>query len=144
MVVLPTHASEEPDFNANALFVGSIYTAVKKTRILSYTTISGALVNTVLNVLLIWCMGVYGAAWATMIGYAVVAFARLYYVSRFITLHVNFLRDMLSYALLIGQAVIAHTGVEAQIFQVALLCGIVVLFYSEIKLLINQVIIKIR
>jgi len=131
-------------FNANALFVGSIYTAVKKTRILSYTTISGALVNTVLNVLLIWCMGVYGAAWATMIGYAVVAFARLYYVSRFITLHVNFLRDMLSYALLIGQAVIAHTGVEAQIFQVALLCGIVVLFYSEIKLLINQVIIKIR
>ena len=55
-------------FNGIALFEGCIFTAVKKTREVSNTTLVGAAINTVLNLLLIPFIGALGAAIATMVG----------------------------------------------------------------------------
>jgi Na+-driven multidrug efflux pump len=52
-----------------ALFIGGLFTATKKTKILSISTIIGAFLTIGLNFLLIPVVGVYGASIAALVGY---------------------------------------------------------------------------
>lgn len=56
-------------FNGLGLFNGCFFTAVKRTKEISRTTLVGAIVNTTLNFLLIPNLGAFGASIATAIGY---------------------------------------------------------------------------
>ena len=64
-------------FNGLGLFIGCMFTAVKRTKDISSTTILGAIANTVLNFMLIPIIGAFGAAFATLVGYFVVFLIRL-------------------------------------------------------------------
>ena len=57
-------------FDGLALFIGNLFYAVKDTKARAWATILGAGVNTILNFILIKTIGVYGAAIATVVGYA--------------------------------------------------------------------------
>lgn len=59
-------------FNSLSSLIGTLYTAAKKTGVLFYSTLAAAVVNIVLNVLLIPTYGLYGAALATLVGYVCV------------------------------------------------------------------------
>ena len=76
-------------FNGLGLFIGCLFTATKKTKEISITTIIGAFLNTLLNFILIPLIGGIGAALATMIGYFFVWVLRQLYIRRFICLKVN-------------------------------------------------------
>lgn len=120
-------------FNANSLFVGTIYTAVKETRILSYTTVIGASINIVGNIILIYLIGPYGAALSTMLGYFVVMLARLVFLRRLIFLRVRWIRDIIIVVLLFIQVYFAGHGEESIVEQYIVFMMILFFYGQEIK-----------
>lgn len=120
-------------FNAMALFIGSIFTAVKDTKTLSISTIVGAVINTVCNVVMIHFMGAYGAALATMLGYAAVLVMRHIILRKHVRMHIRWSRDIVVYALLIVQMVVATTGIKSIVIQTLIFVVITVLFKNEVK-----------
>ena len=118
--------------NAMALFIGSIFTAVKDTKTLSYSTLLGAGVNTVCNFALIPFFGAYGAAIATLIGYAVTLIMRHIILRKHIRMRIHMARDLVVYAVLAAQMVIAYFGVYAIPVQVICTAVILVFYRAEI------------
>lgn len=118
-------------FNAMALFIGSIFTAVKDTKTLSFSTITGALVNTVCNIIFISFWGAYGAALATMLGYAVVLIMRHIILRKYILLKINCGRDIIAYIILMIQMALALWGIQLMSFQVITFIIILALYRKE-------------
>lgn len=123
--------------NAMALFIGSIFTAVKDTKTLSISTIAGATVNTVLNFVFIHFWGAYGAALATMLGYAVVLIARHVILRKHILMRINWTRDIITYAILILQMWIAHWGVASIPVQIFVFFAIILMHVKELKQILD-------
>ncbi len=120
-------------FNAMALFIGSIFTAVKDTKTLSISTIVGAVVNTICNFIFIYLWGAFGAALATLLGYAVVFIMRHIILRKHILMRLNWFRDVIVYCLLGVQMVISYLGVWYIWAQVLVLGFIAVLYCKELK-----------
>lgn len=94
-------------FNGISIFEGSLYAAAKKTKMVSMTTIIGALVNTIFNFTLIPFIGYLGAAIATMIGYIVTWIMRTIFLQKIIEMKVNWKIEIISYVAIVIQAVLA-------------------------------------
>ncbi len=120
-------------FNAMALFIGSIFTAVKDTKTLSISTIIGAAVNAVCNFIFVYYWGAYGAALATMLGYAVVLIMRHIILRKHIRMHIVWWRDIIAYGLLLLQMILAIFGMRYVLLQAVILVVIFVLYFAEIK-----------
>ncbi len=118
-------------FNAMALFIGSIFTAVKDTKTLSVSTIIGAIVNTICNFVFIYFLGAYGAALATMLGYAIVLIMRHIILRRHVFLQLKWWRDLSAYAILLVQMVISLWGTKTILVQFVPFFAILVLFRRE-------------
>ena len=118
-------------FNALALFIGSIFTAVKDTKTLSVSTIIGAIVNTACNFIFIYLWGAYGAALATMLGYAVVFVMRHIILRKHIILHLNWARDLSAYMILLVQLLLSLWGKKNLLLQVIPFVAILFLFSKE-------------
>lgn len=118
-------------FNAMALFIGSIFTAVKDTKTLSVSTIIGAIVNIVCNFVFIYFFGAYGAALATMLGYAVVLGMRHIILRKHVILHLNWLRDLSVYVILLVQLLLSLWGIKTLLLQVIPFVAILLLFRKE-------------
>lgn len=126
-------------FNAMALFIGSIFTAVKDTKSLSVSTIVGAIVNTICNFIFIYYLGAYGAALATMLGYAVVLIMRHIILRKHIVLHLNWGRDILAYVMLLLQVVFSLWGIKMILLQVMPFALIIFLFRKEFLSILEAV-----
>lgn len=94
-------------FNGLGLFNGCIYTAAKKTKDVSITTIIGAIINTVLNFVLIPFYGAYGAAFATMVGYFFIWLIRLIRMRNIVIMKVNWKNNIMLMVILFFQCVFA-------------------------------------
>ena len=104
-------------FNGLALFEGCLFSAVKKTKTISVTTIIGAAVNTGLNFGLIPIIGATGAAIATMIGYVVIFSSRLLMLKSIVNLHVKWKKTLICFVVLLIQSV-AATFVDKTLIQI--------------------------
>ncbi len=132
-------------FGAMSGHIGGIFSAVKNSKIFSYTTTVGAILNLVLNYILVTRFGAIGAAIATTISYYVVWLTRLFFVKKYITLKINLLRDHLAYLMLLAQtflilffeSTIWIYGLEVMIFI------IIMIMYKDI-LLRGLEIIKVK
>ncbi len=106
-------------FSALANFVGSVYLVEKKPRMSLLTTALGALINVLLNLLLIPSMGAMGAALATLIAYGALLLIRMINARRYIPFRCQPTRQILSTALLVLLALlispILHSFVAAAI-----------------------------
>lgn len=125
-------------FNAISLFIGSIFTAVKDTKTLSISTIVGAVVNTICNVIFIYYLGAYGAALATMFGYAVVLFIRHIILRKHIIMRVAWHRDIMAYGILIVQMILALWGMDMIFFQSILSVTILLIYKKELIIILNM------
>ncbi len=119
-------------FNAMALFIGSIFTAVKDTKTLSMSTVFGAVINTVCNFVFIYFWGAYGAAIATLLGYAATLLFRHIILRKHIKLKINWTRDIIAYAVLIIQMVIAYFGFKLTLLQLIATFVLILLFRKEL------------
>ena len=111
-------------FSCLSGILGSIFAAVKASKIFAYSTVTAAIINVVLNYFLISIWGIGGAAIATAISYIIVWLIRLYYTTKYIKLRINMVRNILCYALLASQIVFENLHNHAywgQIFVVILL-----------------------
>lgn len=98
-------------FHALGGFVGSIYTAAKKTKMIFITTLCGALLNIILNLLLIPFFSAYGAAIATTISYISVWLYRTIDSKKIMKLDILWIKPLVvAFALLIQLICIYQTG----------------------------------
>ncbi len=88
-------------FNSLAAYLGTVYTASKKTKFLFYSTTIAALLNIVLNLVLIKFIGIYGAAIATLASYMCVWLLRLIDSRKILPMKINIASNLISYILLI-------------------------------------------
>lgn len=106
-------------FSALSNFVGSVYLVEKKPRMSLLTTAIGALLNVLLNLLLIPSMGAMGAAIATLIAYGSLLLIRLISARIYIPFCIQPTRQIVSSALLLLLALlispILHSFVGAAI-----------------------------
>lgn len=125
-------------FNAMALFIGSIFTAVKDTKTLSVSTIIGAVINTVCNFVFIYYWQAYGAAIATMLGYGVVFVMRHIMLRKYIKLHLKWWRDVFVYLALIVQLVSVYSLEKFSLLQLVFPVLILVFYLKEVKQIFIQ------
>lgn len=76
-------------FNGIAQFEGSLFAATKRTKEVSTTTLIGAVINTICNLIFIHFIGASGAALATMIGYGMTWCLRTMKLKKFVKMKVN-------------------------------------------------------
>lgn len=90
-------------YNSISGFLGSLFTAAKKTKYIFYTTGLGALVNIILNIVLIHLLGGQGAAIATLTSYVVVMIFRAVKVRKLVNMNINYKEEILFFIALMAE-----------------------------------------
>ena len=131
-------------FSAFNGFIGSVYTACKQTKILLYSTVAGAICNTVLNFVFIPFFQEVGAAIATLCSYCLIWFIRCATMSaQFKSVGFLNLRFIITYVLLFVQAIILLLqSVFCYPIVLAISIIISIIFNKDIIGLIKQMIQK--
>lgn len=109
-------------FGALSGYIGGFFTAVKDSKLFAISTLIGAVTNIILNLIFTPIIGPLGAAIATTVCYLVVYIVRLIQSQKYITLHVNFIRDFISYFFLILQAIVLLVVDKAEAMYGILIC----------------------
>jgi O-antigen/teichoic acid export membrane protein len=92
-------------FSGFTAFFGSVYLVKKKSVLTLITSMTGAIVNVAFNLILIPVMGAQGAAIATCISYAAVAFIRAMNTRKFVRFSLHGIRMTLNIVILCIEAV---------------------------------------
>lgn len=88
-------------FYSNGAFLGSVYTAAKDTMGAFRTTCVGAIINIILNILLLPSLGIMGVCIATTVSYYVSMILRMYDSKRFCNIKFELTKNHISYILII-------------------------------------------
>lgn len=128
-------------YNSLLLFILGIFRAIKDTKTITISVILGAIVNTILNFILIKNIGAYGAAIATMIGYLIsLIFAKIK-LRKHISMKTKEFNNYLSYIILTIQMILAYFGNKYIILEI--ICLLIILFIyrkniDDIRFFINN------
>ena len=93
-------------FGSLSGYIGGIFSAAKKSDAYAKSTVVGAIINTILNFMLVPGMGAMGAAIATAISFMVVWRYRIQDLKRVLILRINIQRDIVSYVVLLLQSIL--------------------------------------
>lgn len=126
-------------FSGLSSFVGGVFTAVKKTKLLAIATISSAAINVILNTCLIPEWGAYGAAIATAISFFFCWLINMINARRFIRFKYYWHKDVLAYALLIGQIILEHIDHHCYYGQVLIIVIMVSLYFKQYKVYVSKI-----
>lgn len=88
-------------FHGLSEFFGSIYTSAKKTTLLFYSSLSGAIINIILNLILIPICGGIGAAIATVISHLLILIIRILHSQKFVIIRIDYKNNILLLLLLL-------------------------------------------
>lgn len=117
-------------------FLGSVYTSAKRTGIILYSTIAGAVVNVALNFAMIPVWGTYGAALATLISYGVIWIIRMCNARKIMKLDLKAAELLTAGGCLVLQSVLITMDVKGAFFAAGgifiVICIIFRRFLSEI------------
>ena len=134
-------------FGAMVQLLGGIFSAAKESKAFGSTILIGAVVNTILNVILVYTFGPLGAAIATSLSYMLIWVLRLYKVTNQIKLNIQLPRDVLSYVLLYIQAtllVFYSDNWNGYIIQTGLFISIIVLYFREFVEMIKKILLRVK
>lgn len=92
-------------FSGMSAFTVGIYASAKKNINVTITTLIGAVVNIVLNLLLISILGIMGAAIATFVSWFVVFFARVFDIRKFFKFRVDNIRIVIYSVIILIQCI---------------------------------------
>ncbi|MGE4585206.1 MAG: polysaccharide pyruvyl transferase family protein [Sphaerochaeta sp.] len=90
-------------FHSYSFFFGSIYTAAKKNVMVGLTTLCGAVVSIITNIILIPKVGIWGAVIATIISHVSIAVFRMINSRKYFAFTVNYIRILLATLVLLLQ-----------------------------------------
>lgn len=111
-------------------FYGVVYTSVKKTNKLLFSSILGAVSNIVFNFLLIPNIGGMGAAIATLLSYFLIVVVRIADTKQYIKLEIMKLNNFLSIILLNIEALIIISDINHK-FSMLMTAFIIILFANR-------------
>lgn len=125
------------------IYYGSIFTAAKKTNVILYTTGLGALVNAILNYIMIVKFGLIGAAIATCISNAIVWFIRAVLTRKIIRLNSTILKEVVQQSIILVMIINVET-INNYILSGVMVCMMLVVFRTSLKHVVDVVHDKIR
>lgn len=126
-------------FNAMSLYMDGLFMAVNDTKLISISTLFGAIINTICNFILIYFFGAYGAAIATMIGFGAGFLFRLVAFKKYVKIKVNRKREIFC-VLLIGIQMGSSFLKWASLFiQIPIVFFILFLYRKELKNLLISI-----
>ena len=127
-----------------ASFYGSIYTAGKKTSMLLISTVLGAAVNLILNVILVRRLQIYGIVIATTAGYAAIYLVRMFDSKKIMNVQTGVRNKLISNILIIAECLLIMLNKPVGL-GVAVICTISILFIyrSDITAIIQKTISSI-
>lgn len=131
-------------YSAMSGYLGGIFLAVKDTKSTAFSTLISALVNIILNAILINGFGVIGAAIATLVSYFTACVMRLVISERYIKLQVDWRKVILVDLLLFIQMLCATSNYHFYIVQVLVLAAIIVCYYKKYVSMIKKAVSFIR
>lgn len=130
-------------FGSISGYIGGIFSATKQSKVFGQSTLIGAVINIILNILLVSTFGTIGAAISTAIAFYIVWEIRMKHLKKIIDLKLNLKRDYFSYIILVIQAVvlltIKNTGILYGI-ELFLLILIVYSFKIEVLSILKRII----
>ncbi|MDE5899327.1 MAG: lipopolysaccharide biosynthesis protein [Treponemataceae bacterium] len=100
-------------FGAMSGYLGGIFAAVRDSKSFAVSSAAGALLNIVLNVVLIRLVGAMGAAAATLASYTLVWVMRMRRAKKIMRLNVSLAKDCAAYALLVVQCALVLADEKA-------------------------------
>lgn len=117
-------------FSALSSFCGSVFTAVKNSKVFAISTIIAAIVNILLNTIMIPIWGLQGAAVATSISFLCIWIIRLRCTFNYINWKLDIKIDLIAYALLFVQVVFEHMEGHMYFAQFCV-CGALAFLYRK-------------
>lgn len=131
-------------YSCFVVFMGNIYLAQKKNVATLLTTVAGAVTNLLLNGILIYFMGVQGAAVATCISYFVVYAARAIDIKRKDKdMHLSSYRVLINSFIMLVQTVIMILEVPFWLpLQIVCLCVTIIFNYKMLIELVKKILKK--
>lgn len=121
-------------FSGLAGFLASAFRAAKKTKSLFYSVMLGAVVNIILNIILISRIGALGAALATTLGFVVTWFVRIILIKKIVDIKINVFKTCFTYFLFITSIIIITLDLQCALsIAVLVLLVISVMYKSEFK-----------
>lgn len=119
-------------FNAIANIVGGVYIAKKETKRVARTTIMAAFINIIINLAFVKKIGLYAAAFSTLVSYIVVALYRYIDVKKYIIMKLN--KRMFFFTLLIyviSACLYYNNNTTLNIINLIMILNIVVVINRE-------------
>ena len=123
-------------FNGLSGFLASVFTAVKKNGILAISTMASAIINLILNFILIPQMGTLGAAIATAFSFFVVFIIRFWGSKKHIKYHISIVKDAIVFLLLFVQIVLSFYANKYLYIQGMILLCIIICHWISIKVVV--------
>lgn len=125
-------------FGALSGYIGGIFAAVKNSKIFAKSSMIGALINLILNFILVHFIGALGAAISTAISYWVVWVIRVAHMKKYMEIKLFLKRDYTSYFILLLQSIMLicfkKDGLVIYLIEAAMLFVNVILYRKEIFL----------
>lgn len=116
-------------FSALASFLSGIYGAVKRLNTLVVSTFSSAVINIMLNVLLVPHFGAIGAAFSTMLSMYTIYAIRLFNSRKYIKMKFDYIRCHVVFILILLQVIVEQLAGHGYPIQIVLF--LVILFISR-------------
>ena len=119
-------------FSGVSAFLNSIFYAYKETKKSTMSTFVGAILNIVLNILLIPKYSIYGAAIATLISWMYITIERLFLLNKFLKMDINYKKLLYSTNLLIVDLIVINlVGNNYILYSVATLILFLIVFLQK-------------
>lgn len=119
-------------FSALSGILGSVFAAVKDSKVFAISTVTAFIINAILNVVLIHYMGTIGAAIATAVSFFVVWLIRFIYTRKYINWKINIKKDMVAYLLLCAQIVLEHMSKHGYVGQLIILLLLIFMYKDKL------------
>lgn len=124
-------------FSSFSGFLGTNYIAAKRTTGVIKTSATGAILNIVFNIILIPSIGIYGAAFGTMLSFAVIWILRIKDTKKFVNIKLNVKNLLLTLIIIFIQIGVLYINLDFEyLLQLSLLSIIIIINLKEIKLII--------
>ncbi|MBR5377014.1 MAG: oligosaccharide flippase family protein [Lachnospiraceae bacterium] len=121
-------------FGALNGFLGSVCLAFKDPKSMGEATAAGAVLNMVLNYVLIMAFGLIGAAAATLASYFCMFAIAFVKTRKHVRLKINFFRDLGIYLLLLAQGILSMRRIPYyHVYEIVITLVILIVYYKQIR-----------
>lgn len=122
-------------FSCMTSHYGSIYLALKRTKIIGFTSVAGAVLNLVINIMLVRKIGLYAASISTLISFGIIMVVRMSVLKKYIRVEIDRKRMIIGTLLLTALSVMYYINIWW-------LSGISVLIATVYSVYLNNKLIK--